>query len=72
MSEFLRLEKLYSGYDDVSIINGISLSVERGSVTALVGSNGAGKTTLMRTLSGLLPLAPALQPARQPLQYWQQ
>ena len=56
MSEFLRLEKLYSGYDDVSIINGISLSVERGSVTALVGSNGAGKTTLMRTLSGLLPL----------------
>ena len=56
MSEFLRLEKLYSGYDDVSIINGISLSVERGSVTALGGSNGAGKTTLMRTLSGLLPL----------------
>ena len=56
MSEFLRLEKLYSGYDDVSIINGISLSVERGSVTALIGSNGAGKTTLMRTLSGLLPL----------------
>ena len=56
MSEFLRLEKLYSGYDDVSIINCISLSVERGSVTALVGSNGAGKTTLMRTLSGLLPL----------------
>ena len=52
MSEFLRLEKLYSGYDDVSIINGISLSVERGSETALVGSNGAGKTTLMRTLSG--------------------
>ena len=56
MSEFLKLEELYSGYDDVPIINGISLSVERGSVTALVGSNGAGKTTLMRTLSGLLPL----------------
>ena len=56
MSEFLKIEELYSGYDDVPIINGISLSVERGSVTALVGSNGAGKTTLMRTLSGLLPL----------------
>ena len=56
MSKFLKLEELYCGYDDVPIINGISLSVERGSVTALVGSNGAGKTTLMRTLSGLLPL----------------
>ena len=56
MSEFLKIEELYSGYDDVPIINGISLSVEKGSVTALVGSNGAGKTTLMRTLSGLLPL----------------
>jgi branched-chain amino acid transport system ATP-binding protein len=32
----------------------VSLSVPRGSITAVLGANGAGKTTLLRTLSGLL------------------
>jgi branched-chain amino acid transport system ATP-binding protein len=32
----------------------VSLSVPRGSVTAVLGANGAGKTTFLRTLSGLL------------------
>ena len=56
MTALLELDKISSGYGDVSVIKGLSLKVSSGSITALVGSNGAGKTTLMQTISGLLPL----------------
>ncbi|HHZ77098.1 MAG TPA: ABC transporter ATP-binding protein [Rhodospirillales bacterium] len=52
----MQLKELSSGYGDVPIIKGLSLEVNSGSITALVGSNGAGKTTLMKTISGLLPV----------------
>ena len=37
------------------IVDGVSLSVERGQTFAVVGPNGAGKTTLLRAMAGLLP-----------------
>ncbi|MFJ9821909.1 ABC transporter ATP-binding protein [Streptomyces sp. NPDC101151] len=39
---------------DCPALKGVSLSVRRGEVTALVGANGSGKTTLTRALAGLL------------------
>jgi branched-chain amino acid transport system ATP-binding protein len=39
-------------YGDFQALFGVSLSVARGGVTALVGANGAGKTTLLRTIAG--------------------
>jgi branched-chain amino acid transport system ATP-binding protein len=42
-------------YNDVMLVlRGVSLSVPRGSVVAVLGSNGAGKTTLLRAITGLL------------------
>jgi branched-chain amino acid transport system ATP-binding protein len=49
--EARRLSKSYGG---LQVLDGISLCVDAGSVTALVGSNGAGKTTLFRCLAGTL------------------
>jgi energy-coupling factor transport system ATP-binding protein len=37
------------------VLNGLSLAVERGSITALIGESGCGKTTLMTALLGLIP-----------------
>jgi branched-chain amino acid transport system ATP-binding protein len=50
----LEVEAISSGYGEVQILWEASLELERGRLTALVGSNGAGKTTLLRTVMGLL------------------
>ena len=39
----------------VTALNGVSLTVEHGALTALVGPDGAGKTTLIRLAAGLMP-----------------
>jgi branched-chain amino acid transport system ATP-binding protein len=51
---FLEIRDLSSGYGEVQILWDVSLKLERGKLTALVGSNGVGKTTLLRTAVGLV------------------
>jgi branched-chain amino acid transport system ATP-binding protein len=51
---FLEIQNISSGYGEIQILWDVSLKLERGKLTALVGSNGAGKTTLLRTVSGLI------------------
>ena len=43
-----------SGYGGVQILWDVSLTLERGKLTALVGSNGVGNPTLLRTVVGLI------------------
>ncbi len=44
---------IVKSFGDLSVLSGLDLEVERGSVYGLVGRNGAGKTTLFRILMGL-------------------
>ena len=55
MSELLRIENVYAGYDRADVLLDVSLAVEAGSVTCMLGSNGSGKTTLIRAILGLTP-----------------
>jgi branched-chain amino acid transport system ATP-binding protein len=48
----LEVDALEAGYDDVQVLWGISLKVERGTMTTLLGANGAGKTTSLRAITG--------------------
>jgi branched-chain amino acid transport system ATP-binding protein len=51
----LAVEGLTTHYGAVRAIDGVSLEVSEGSVTAVLGANGAGKTSLLRTITGLVP-----------------
>ncbi|MGQ4274946.1 ABC transporter ATP-binding protein [Terrihabitans sp. B22-R8] len=53
----LEVKSVRVSYGQITALDGVSLSINRGEVVALVGSNGAGKTTLMKAIVGLLPLA---------------
>jgi len=53
----LELRDVVCRYGQVTAVKGISLTVGRGQLVALIGANGAGKTTTLRAISGLLPLS---------------
>ncbi|MGL4576064.1 MAG: ABC transporter ATP-binding protein [Burkholderiaceae bacterium] len=51
-NDFLRIEKITKKYDDVAAVDGVSISIEKGKIFALLGASGCGKSTLLRMLAG--------------------
>lgn len=53
----LKLNNVEVAYLNViRVLHGVSLSVEEGSIVALLGANGAGKSTTLKAVSGLLEI----------------
>lgn len=55
MADLLELDSVHTFIGQFHILEGISLSVPAGSITALLGRNGAGKTTTLKSIMGLTP-----------------
>ena len=54
MSEvLLQLENIKKSFDEVDVLEGITLSIKRGEFITLLGSSGCGKTTTLRIIAGL-------------------
>jgi branched-chain amino acid transport system ATP-binding protein len=51
----LEVRDIHTYYGDSHVLQGVSLSMERGQVVGIVGRNGMGKTTLIRSIIGFTP-----------------
>jgi branched-chain amino acid transport system ATP-binding protein len=51
---FLSVKRVTKDFAGLRALNGVSFSVEKGSITALIGPNGSGKTTMFNIINGLL------------------
>ena len=49
----LEVKNIKKGFGDTEVLKGVSFSMERGQVLAIIGSSGSGKTTLLRCLNFL-------------------
>jgi len=55
VSARLDIQGVFAGYDRADVLDGVTLTVEPGRITCLLGANGSGKTTLIRAILGLTP-----------------
>ena len=49
----LKIQNIVKHFDGVKALDGLTLEIERGEITALIGPNGSGKTTLFSVISNL-------------------
>lgn len=49
----IRAENIFKSYDELNVLNDVSLKVNSGEVVSIVGASGAGKTTLLQILGTL-------------------
>lgn len=54
-ANILEVKNIHTFIGEFHILEGVSVSVPRGSITVLLGRNGAGKTTTLRSIIGLSP-----------------
>jgi branched-chain amino acid transport system ATP-binding protein len=52
----LEVKDVYGGYGKITILNGVTFEIPKGSITTVIGPNGAGKSTVFKAIFGLLDI----------------
>jgi len=51
--EILKISNLNKSFGELQVLKGVSLSMQKGEVVAIIGASGGGKTTLLRCITFL-------------------
>src|SRR5262249_29714672 len=51
----LEVSDLVSGYGEIDVLRGLTVSFMAEQITTIIGANGAGKSTFLKTVFGMLP-----------------
>jgi len=54
LNAFFEIKNIETYYDLIYAVRGVSLSVEKGTITTILGTNGSGKSTILKTVMGLI------------------
>ena len=57
----LQVTDMHAGYGATEVLHGLTMTIEEGSITTLLGANGAGKTTTLRALSKMIKVRGQIQ-----------
>jgi len=63
----LEIKNLNVAYKATTVLQDISITLEPGQITALIGCNGSGKSTMLKAIAGLLPMSGQIRLAGQAL-----
>ncbi len=67
----IAIDQLLVKYSEKRILKKVSLEINPGEVTAVIGANGAGKSTLLKAIAGRVPMAGGrVHINRRPIQQW--
>lgn len=66
------LKSVFKRYNQKNVVEDVSVSIEKGTITSFIGPNGAGKSTLIsmisrliRAMMGILPLMERISPRKE-------
>ena len=57
MSNMIELKGVTKRYGAATVVDDVSMSMEKGTITVIVGTSGSGKSTLMRMINRLVPIS---------------
>ena len=56
MATVIRVRDVYKSFGENQVLQGVSLDIEEGSISALIGQSGTGKSVLFKSIMGMLPI----------------
>lgn len=62
MTSMIELKGVTKRYGNATVVDNVSMSMEKGTITVIVGTSGSGKSTLMRMINRLVPISGATSP----------
>ena len=56
MKPIIEIEHLFKSFEGITVLNDVTMSMEKGKIYGIIGRNGSGKTVLFKSICGFFPV----------------